>query len=334
MSSPRRRLILHCGLSPGDILMLTAAVRDLHLSNPDKFETDVRTPASELWAYNPYITRIPDTDATAERIECHYPLINKSNQQPYHFIHGFRKFLQDRLGVRITTSDFRADIHLSSEEAERPSSIAIERGDSRPYWLVVSGGKLDFTAKLWGVERYQQVVDSLRDEALFVQVGSKEHYHPLLDGVVDRRGTTTREIIHLMYHAAGVLCPVTMLMHLAAAVPRIRGSRRLRPCIVIAGGREPPQWEAYPGHHFLHTIGLLDCCADGGCWKGRVFPLGDDRHHDAPSNLCEDVVGDVPHCMDMIRPSMVAELVRMCNDREDEAVYSSESRSKAARNTP
>lgn len=32
---------------------------------------------------------------------------------------------------------------------------------------------------------------------------------------------------------------------------------------------EPPHWEAYPHHQFLHTVGALPCCGDGGCWKSR-----------------------------------------------------------------
>ena len=40
-----RRLILRSFQSPGDIVMLTAAVRDLHRANPTAFQTDVRTSA-------------------------------------------------------------------------------------------------------------------------------------------------------------------------------------------------------------------------------------------------------------------------------------------------
>jgi hypothetical protein len=38
-----RKLILRNFQSPGDILMLTAAVRDLHRAHPGEFLTDVRT---------------------------------------------------------------------------------------------------------------------------------------------------------------------------------------------------------------------------------------------------------------------------------------------------
>ena len=34
-----------------------------------------------------------------------------------------------------------------------------------------------------------------------------------------------------------------------------------RPCVVVAGGREPAHWEAYPDHQFIHNNGALRCCA-------------------------------------------------------------------------
>ena len=40
-----RRLILKSFQSPGDVLMLTAAIRDLHVAAPGQFLTDVRTSA-------------------------------------------------------------------------------------------------------------------------------------------------------------------------------------------------------------------------------------------------------------------------------------------------
>src|SRR4030095_6610141 len=120
-------------------------------------------------------------------------------------------------------------------------------GADVPYWLVVAGGKFDFTIKWWHFRRWQAVVDHFRDKILFVQTGQKHHYHPALKSVLDLRGRSTlRELIRLVYHAQGVLCPVTLLMHLAAAVECKPGGTAARPCVVVAGGREPPTWEAYP----------------------------------------------------------------------------------------
>jgi hypothetical protein len=78
--------------------------------------------------------------------------------------------------------------------------------------------------------------------------------------------------------------------------------------VIIAGGREAPHWEAYPTHQFLHTVGLLPCCATGGCWRSRTVPLGDHDEKDAPEHLCRDVVDDrLPRCMDMISVEQVIE---------------------------
>ena len=44
-----KNLLFKNFLSPGDILMLTAAVRDLHLQYPGDFITDVRTSCPFLW---------------------------------------------------------------------------------------------------------------------------------------------------------------------------------------------------------------------------------------------------------------------------------------------
>jgi hypothetical protein len=98
-------------------------------------------------------------------------------------------------------------------------------------------------------------------------------------------------------------------MHLAAAVEAPGGAPRNRPCVVVAGGREPPHWFAYPHHQVLHTVGALRCCDNGGCWKARTLPLGDGDEKDEVENLCVDVVGELPRCMDMIRPRDVIERI-------------------------
>jgi hypothetical protein len=88
--------------------------------------------------------------------------------------------------------------------------------------------------------------------------------------------------------------------------------------VVIAGGREPPHWEAYPGHQFLHTIGALPCCATGGCWRSRCHTVADGDLKDRES-LCERPVQvepnlRVPQCMAMIQPQDVIRAVeRSCS---------------------
>jgi ADP-heptose:LPS heptosyltransferase len=184
--------------------------------------------------------------------------------------------------------------------------------DERPYWIIVAGGKFDLTIKWWHFRRWQSVVDRFRDRLQFVQVGLQGHYHPPLKGVIDLRGKTgLRDLIRLVYHAHGVLCPVTLLMHLAAAVPTKPGAPKSRPCVVVGGGRESPHWAAYPTHQFIHTVGTLPCCAEGGCWKARTVPLGDGDDRDQEPYLCVDVVKGLPRCMERIQPEDVIRCVEL-----------------------
>jgi ADP-heptose:LPS heptosyltransferase len=235
-----RKLILKCNLTLGDIVMLTAAVRDLHKCYPGQFLTDVRTPCPELWEHNPYLTRLDERDPDVEQIQCSYPLIDQANRLPYHCLHGFVQFLNRKLNLQIRLTAFKGDIHISRSERLWCSQVAEQAGLELPFWIVVAGGKYDITIKWWDPRRYQRVVDAFRGKVQFVQVGTFGDHHPRLRGVIDLRGQTDlRQVVRLMYHAQGVLCGVTGLMHLAAAVA-VRPDRiQPRACVVVAGGREP-----------------------------------------------------------------------------------------------
>lgn len=294
-------LVLRFHQSPGDEVVATAALRDLHTAHPGRFITGIESPCPALWEYNPHVHPVQ-----GERIEMHYPLIATANTNGLHFIHAYRMFLEERLGLSIPQGPLHGDIHLCGEEREHP----IEQ----PYWLINSGGKNDFTCKQWPHDRWQSVVNHFQGRIQFVQVGelSAGHIHPPLENVIDLRGQTDlRQLIRLVHHSEGVLCGVTMLMHLSAALPMPDGS--VRCCVVVAGGREPPSWEQYHGHTFIHTVGQLPCNqrkgVPGGCWCSRLVPLGDGTWHDDPDRICSDVIEGVPHCMDLINVDQVCQAI-------------------------
>ena len=292
--------------------MLTAAVRDLHRLHPGRFLTDVRSSCPELWEHNPHLTPLAEAARDVEELECHYPLIDRSNEEPLHCLHGFAEFLSRRLRVEVRPTEFRGDIHLSRAERSWKSTVHELAGRDLPFWIINAGGKFDFTIKWWDWRRYQEVVDHFRDRLLFVQVGEVGHYHPPLRHVVDLRGRTDlRQLVRLTYHAEGVLCGVTALMHLAAAVPTRPDRPPVRPAVVIAGGREPTHWEAYPHHQFLHTVGALSCCQKGGCWRARTRALGDGERLDDAKQLCLQVIGGLPRCMDMITAGEVIRRIEL-----------------------
>jgi ADP-heptose:LPS heptosyltransferase len=297
--NPIRKLILSSPHSPGDITMMTAAIRDLHCTYPNEYLTDVESPCNEIYEGNPYITKLKKTDPEVKTIRMHYPLIHNSNEGSYHFIHGYRKFLEEQIGRPITQGDLKPDIYIREEEKTWVSAVE-EIVDDRPFWIIDAGYKNDFTAKAWSFKRYQEVVDHFKNKIQFVQIGHPDHNHPQLKNVINMVGQTDpRQLIRLIYHSVGVLTPVSWPMVLAAGVPT-KHNLLNRPCVVISGGREPVQWQMYPNHQFLHTCGTMRCCDNGGCWKSRVVPIGDGDNKDK-DNLCLAPVKvdgqDISECM-------------------------------------
>lgn len=320
-----KKLLLKTGLSPGDVLMMTAAVRDLKKAHPE-YQIGIKTTAMSVWENNPHITKLDESDPSVRVLNMEYPIIHKSNTGPFHFINGYRMFLEDALGVKIPAGEFKGDIHLSPSEKSWKSQIE-EMNIDDDFWVLMAGGKYDFTAKWWNPIEIQKVVDHFRGKILFAQCGEAGHFHPEIKGTLNLVGkTNTRQFIRLIHHSSGVLCPVTFAMHLAAAVP-IRKNRPLnRACVVWAGGREPAQWEAYPHHRFLSTNGALRCCDNGGCWKSRCMTVGDGDVKDK-EKLCvfpteidykvkmpkkdEEQNLQIAKCLDMIKAEDVIKAIEM-----------------------
>jgi hypothetical protein len=306
-----RKVIFKNHQSPGDILMLSAAIRDLKLSHPDIL-VDVRTSCPAIWENNPHLTPLKEKEEGVKVYKVGYPIIHNSNEGAYHFVHGFRLDIEEKLGIRIKSTKFSGDIHFSEEELSWVSMIHEHyTGEDTPFWLICTGGKMDYTAKWWIPEYAQKVVDHYKGKIQFVQFGAegKDHCHPRLKNVIDVVGKTDiRMFMRLSYHCDGIICPVTLAMHLAAALPQKPGKPRNKPCIVTAGGREPCTFTRYTHHGYLHSNGYLPCCDNGGCWKSRTVPLGDGDGKD--KELCVDPVDyngrKVQRCMrDFVTPADV-----------------------------
>ncbi len=305
--------------SPGDIIVLTAALRDIAKTYPGRFRFGIDTgkdvSSRTMFLNSPHI----DMALRAGRqIVAHYPLVHSSNQQKVHFLWGFLDYLNGQLKTDAKLLEFRPALYLTKDEMDSPPL-----GIKKPYWVFASGGKKDFTAKWWDPNEWAKVVGVMSRWTTLVQVGGGSHIHPPVANAINLIGKTSlRELMRLIYHSEGVMCVVTCLMHIAAAFNK--------PCVVVAGGREPYYWEAYTNenrlfnmrrgnsswvppndgfvpHQFIHTlgnapgnVGTLPCCQNSGCWSGRVGikPAGD-RHR-----YCKDYVSragqNLPHCLAMI----------------------------------
>jgi ADP-heptose:LPS heptosyltransferase len=307
-----RKIIFRNWQSPGDIVMLLYAVTSLHESHPNKFITDVDCPAKDIFLGNPIITPLDKADPAVTVIQAEYPSIHRSNSHPVRFVESFTEHMEEKLGVRIKPTKFAGALKILPEEHAWFSGMHEQIGKDVPYWILNAGHKSDYTAKAWSFSRYQELVSRFPN-VWFVQVGAKEHVHPLLhgDNVINFIGRTdTRQLIRLVYNSFGVISGVSFPMHLAYAIPaHPRFGRMSRANITLAGGREPAHWEQGPDHQFLHTCGMLKCCQQGGCWKSRVIPLPD---NDAKNqSLCElpTFMEDgqaIAYCMSMITVDDVA----------------------------
>ena len=311
LSGPQKILMLH-RLSPGDILVMTAAIRDLHLVHPGKYLTDVRSPCPEIFENNPHITKLTYDEkdyevarGKAEKqpgiqiqmgdilvIDMHYPLIHRSGKIGAHFIEGYHEYLSEVLGVKIPVTDIYPELFLNQNEQLWPSPVVSKTGTTGKYWVINAGNKGDYELKQY--HRYQEVVDLLKGIQL-VQIGHIGHGHPPLLNVVDMRGKTDlRELFRVIYHAEGVITCVSLPMHIAAAFHK--------PCVVISGAREGTRWELYPNQQFIYRNGCLPCSRQpghgDGCWRSKFKD-------------CDYRKDDVPVCMSLITPE---EIVKAVND--------------------
>lgn len=312
------RLLLTHLRAPGDIVCMTACVRDLARTYPGRYEIHVSTSHPTIWDNNPDVASVNQSGLNApihrHLVSCRRGL-EAADQDKLHYLTAFHRNLETHLGIQLPVCFPKGDLHLS--EFERSTPLV-----DGPYWLLIAGGKTDITTKIWSRARFQELVYKLRDHGIqCVQDGAAGpgHIQPKLDGVTSFVGKTDlREAMRLVYHAVGVICPVTFAMHVAAAFDKR--------CVVLAGGREPFLWESYTNstfrhfgpecapvrvpHRYLHTIGRLDCCHESGCWKTKVVA----EQADEASTACTQPVSDghgqhIPKCLDLISTDSVVDAV-------------------------
>ena len=111
-------------------------------------------------------------------------MIHNSNEGQYHFIHGFRKDIEKKLGLTIKPTKFKGDFHISDTEKSWMSQSE-ELNIKDKFWIMVAGGKYDFTAKLSNPNVFQEVGDQFKGKITFVQIGERHHWHPVLKNTID-----------------------------------------------------------------------------------------------------------------------------------------------------
>ena len=198
------------------------------------------------------------------------------------------------LNIKIKRTSIFPEIFLT--EKEQDPDLLKKWGIDKPYWVINAGFKNDIPLKQYPAAYWQRVINKLRTSDSFgldiIHSGHSHHINPQLSSVKNLVGATDnlRDYFSLIYHSEGVICHVSLPMHIAAAFHK--------PCVVIAGGRESFRWEQYPGHQYLHSIGKVDCCREFGCWKSNF---------DECSNFLQ-----YPICYKIISPDTVVNAVLDC----------------------
>jgi ADP-heptose:LPS heptosyltransferase len=313
-TGPKKIVLIH-NLCPGDVTVLTAALRDLHRANPGKFLTHICCPQPELFENNPYQSNFEFNNKLAQNCwkedkpaeendifyyRWNYPLVHQSHK-PGHFINTFADYLEEILLVKCSITEFKPDIYLSHKEKNWDNPYG-------KYWILGTHGKFDCTSKWWVPNYWNEVCDYLISKKLnVVQIGSSRDFGMPLPKAINLLGAKSwREAIKLIYHSQGIVCVENAYHHLAAALDK--------PCVVIAGSRVPRHFEAYPGQIYLSNEGTMSC-SNRGCWKFRAQKLEDG--HDGSS--CDNLVSvdnwkdypkfgskvNIAACRVVITPSMV-----------------------------
>lgn len=281
-----KRIIFHNRQAIGDILMMTCAIRDFKKAFPET-QVKVESTAMHIWDYNPNICQenwngVLDAKDNPEQIIKQAVIedkpirlyigpskgTNASNRSDKHFANAYRMSIEEILNIKIPQGPIRPDIYMAEEEYNKKPII------ESPYWLITAGEKGDWTCKTYPFQKWQEVIEKM-PEIKFVQLGSLGHKHPELKGenVINYIGKTQdrdkgiRDLFNLFLNCEGSLGLVSFQMHLAAAFNK--------PCVVIAGAREPVWFTRYPGQRYMASDGCLPCTIKSNdeptaCWYCKL----------------------------------------------------------------
>ena len=247
--------VLFFGHGIGDDLLCTAVARELKKRGAGRIVMLSRHPS--LFQNNPDIhavyrrgyptagrRRYAGYSTIIPQYARYDPLTDKDFNPRAHFI-------ETMCGMAGISGELEIKpyIHLTDDEKRNGNLVSRQ--------LVIHTGGLTGDGRMmnkeWCEGRFQNVVDRLRGEVNFVQLGNS--YEPPLTGVFDLRGKTTlRESAGILSQSMAFIGLAGFQMHLARAVD-CRG-------VIVYGGREDP---AVSGYECNENLQGLPPCAP--CWQ-------------------------------------------------------------------
>ena len=207
------QITLHLPHALGDVVVMSAVVRDIELAYPGRYSIFTTGHFQSLWKNFPNVTPA-SLPGRGRFIDMSYQ--HKIDQaragSKKHFLTSFYEIVEEKLGIKIPMT--KASGHLLI-------TPGVTSPVSGKYWVSAPGGKTDLTTKIWLPSRHQKVVDILASKGIrCVQAGGNfaEHVNPILTNVTQALNATRdiEDFFALIAGAEGVICGITSLMHIAA----------------------------------------------------------------------------------------------------------------------
>lgn len=250
------------GAGIGDDLLCTALFRELVRRGQGDFwvankhpelyrhNDDVRVVVPPFERYDILLKRF-GTRVVYPWYTSYHPAFDRDDPMPeQHLI----SLMCQKAGI---TGDVTLRPYLFLSEDEK------EGGRLLPRQVAIQSSGLDarhaMRNKNWALERYQEVVTTMKHRYDFVQLGSRSD--PPLEGALDMRGKTTlRESAAVLHGSMAFVGQVGFLMHLARSVD----------CrsVIVYGGRETPAQSGYPCNENLYSA--VHCSP---CWRLNTCPF-------------------------------------------------------------
>ncbi len=297
-----KRVWLSHTISPGDSMVLTAAIESVGYYSPLTYTFKVQCSSREVFVNNPHCSDFPRDQADLV-IEAHYPDFAERNWRDVRYLQGYTHFLGEKLGLKLKCAVPSPRLYFS------PAELAAPRLIDEPYVVINSGYKKDGTLKNWGIQNWIEVSNWIQSQGLkVVQVGttSPHHVHKPLPGAIDMRHNSPHRVLYkLALDSEYGLGAESYLHHIYAATP-IR-----KPFVCVASGIFPTTAMQYGTERYLCRQGTMDCCRTRGCGgtggPNTVVP--------GPGLvMCHypDKVGDEPvaGCLARIKPAEVIEAIK------------------------
>ena len=291
LASFERKIVFDArSLSLSQSVLLTGVIRDLKINNP-KIGINVISNNQEIFFANKFLFPL----VAGNNVEI-ITLNNNFSYNGKHQIEEIKEEIERKTNLLAPNTELNGCITIAKEEEKIRFADILNIKD---YWIIFAGGTRFNTWKWYPY--YQQIVDHLQAKTTVIQLGKKEDYHPMLKGLIYMVGRINlRETINFIYHANGIICPLSLPMHIEAALPKKENVDRK--CIVLAGGNQPANYLTYNKHKVFST--KLECSPDGGCGKIRCQKIGNGDKFEK-ENLCENYtqIGNVKYskCMENIK---------------------------------